>query len=223
MMGLRARSDEAKRRRRQTILTTADQLLRADGYDALTMNKLSQACGLAKGTLYLYFATREELLLALYTDLNAMWMDRFLLAERTSGKQDYNGICVRFFESFILDKLLFDLAARAAAMLEPHVPHAAWVAAKQTQGKVARRLGGIFCQKFGCEPAQAQRLAWAFLVALGGAQQRAINLKNRSGIPEDVQKLGDVMSCREVFLNMVLPLASVLKCRAWPGDHSQHD
>jgi hypothetical protein len=55
--------------------------------------------------------------------------------------------------------------------------------------------------------AQAQRLAWAFLAALSGAQQRAIEMQDNSVLPEDLQKLGQIMSCKDVFLNMVLPLA----------------
>ena len=74
MVHLRARSDDAKRERRQFILSTADQLLRRDGFDAFTMNKLAAAADLAKGTLYLYFATREELVLVIYTDLHDGWI-----------------------------------------------------------------------------------------------------------------------------------------------------
>ena len=60
-MGLtRAISDDAKRARRQFILTNADQLLRRDGFDAFTMKKLAVAADLAKGTLYLYFAPRRS-------------------------------------------------------------------------------------------------------------------------------------------------------------------
>ena len=202
----RARSDEAKRQRRLAILKKADQLLRADGFDAFTMQKLAKACGLAKGTLYLYFATREELVLSLYTDLNMAWMDRFLAGERKGGASDYGGVCTRFYTSFNTDELLVDLATRAASTLEPHVPQAAWIAAKQAQGKIARRLGGMFCQKFSCEPILAQRLAWAFLVAISGSQQRAIYVDGKDNIPEDLKKLSGIVSFREVFLNMVLPL-----------------
>ena len=80
MTGARARSPDAKRARRQSILTTAEQILRSGGFDAFTMNSLATTTGLAKGTLYLYFSSREELVLALYIHLNDDWVDRFLLA-----------------------------------------------------------------------------------------------------------------------------------------------
>ena len=207
MVQSRARSDDAKQARRQFILATADQLLRRGGFDAFTMNKLAVAADLAKGTIYLYFATREELVLALYTDLHNGWIDQFLDAEKQMPVPNYGDLCSRFYQSFAADPLLVDLAARATSGFEPHVPLAAWIAAKQVQTQSAKRLGGLFCLRLGCDPAQAQRLAWAFLAALSGAQQRAIDPSDSTEIPENLQKLAKTMSFRDVFLNMVLPLA----------------
>ena len=203
----RARSDDAKRARRRFIVTTANRLLRQEGFDAFTMNKLAAAADLAKGTLYLYFATREELVLALYTDLHDGWINRFIAAEKQMFTTDYAALCDRFYQSFVADALLVDLAARATSGLEPHVPLAAWVAAKQAQTQSAKRLGGMFCHRFEFGPAQAQRLAWAFLAGLRGAQQCAIYADGRADMPADLQKLSAVMTRHEVFLNMVLPLA----------------
>jgi AcrR family transcriptional regulator len=207
MTGARARSPNAKRARRHFILTTAEQILRSDGFDAFTMNSLATTTGLAKGTLYLYFSSREELVLALYIHLNDEWVDRFLLAEKANLPPDYAVLCDRFYQSFAADALLVDLAARATSGLEPYVAMPAKVTAKRAYARVARRVSGLFYQNFNCNPAQAQRLAWAFLAALSGAQQRAVEMHDNSVLPEDLQKLGRVMSCKDVFFNMVLPLA----------------
>jgi AcrR family transcriptional regulator len=207
MTGARARSPEAKRARRQSILKTAEQILRSDGFDAFTMNSLAKTTGLAKGTLYLYFSSREELVLALYIHLNDDWVDRFLLAEKAHLPPDYAALCTRFYQSFAADALLVDLAGRAASGLEPYVATPAKVSAKRAYARAARRISGMFYQNFDCDPAQAQRLAWAFLAALSGAQQRAIEMQDNSVLPEDLRKLGQIMSCKDVFLNMVLPLA----------------
>ena len=207
MTGARARSPDAKRARRQSILTTAEQILRSDGFDAFTMNSLANTTGLAKGTLYLYFSSREELVLALYIHLNDDWVDRFLLAEKAHLPPDYAALCTRFYQSFAADALLVDLAGRAASGLEPYVAMPAKVTAKRAYARAARRISGLFYQNFDCDPAQAQRLAWAFLAALSGAQQRAIEMQDSSVLPEDLRKLGQIMSCKDVFLNMVLPLA----------------
>ena len=210
MVQSRARSNDAKQARRQFILATAVQLLRREGFDAFTMNKLAAAADLAKGTLYLYFATREELVLALYTDLHDGWIDQFLDAEKQMPVPNYGDLCAQFYQSFAADPLLVDLAARATSGLEPYVPLAAWIAAKQAQMRSAKRLGGLFCHRLGCDPAQAQRLAWAFLAALSGAQQRAVNPVDSTEIPASLQKLSKITSFEDLFLNMVLPLAPSL-------------
>jgi AcrR family transcriptional regulator len=207
MTGARARSPDAKRARRHFILTTAEQILRDNGFDAFTMNSLATTTGLAKGTLYLYFSSREELVLALYIHLNDDWVDRFLQAEKANLPPDYAALCARFYQSFAADALLVDLAGRAAFGLEPYVATLTKVRAKQAYARVARRISGMFYQNFHCDPAQAQRLAWAFLAALSGAQHRAIEMQDNSVLPEDLRKLGQIMSCKDVFLNMVLPLA----------------
>jgi len=207
MTGARARSPDAKRARRHFILTTAEQILRSDGFDAFTMSSLANTTGLAKGTLYLYFSSREELVLALYIHLNDDWVDRFLRAEKAKLPPDYAALCARFYQSFAADALLVDLAGRTASGLEPYVATPVKVKAKRAYARAARRISGMFYQNFDCDPAQAQRLAWAFLAALSGAQQRAIEMQDNSVLPEDLQKLEQIMSCKDVFLNMVLPLA----------------
>ena len=207
MAGARARSPDAKRVRRHFILTTAEQILRDKGFDAFTMNSLANTAGLAKGTLYLYFRSREELVLTLYVKLNDDWVDRFLLAEKANLPPDYAALCASFYHSFAADALLVDLAARAASGLEPYVSTQAKVMATRAYARAARRISGLFFQNFDCDPAQAQRLTWAFLAALSGAQQRAFEMQDNRVLPDDLRKLGQIMSCKDVFLNVVLPLA----------------
>ncbi len=87
----RARNDEAKQSRRSAILATAWQLFQGMPYSAIAMAEVAERAGLAKGTLYLYFKTKEELFLALQEQQLADWfdeVDRALAADRadwTSG------------------------------------------------------------------------------------------------------------------------------------------
>ncbi|MEM6995585.1 MAG: TetR family transcriptional regulator [Myxococcota bacterium] len=60
----RARKDEDKAERRRSILETAVGLLQAQGFHEITMAEVARRAGLAKGTLYLYFKSKEELFLA---------------------------------------------------------------------------------------------------------------------------------------------------------------
>jgi AcrR family transcriptional regulator len=81
----RARNDEAKRSRRSAILDTAWQLFQGTPYSAVAMAEVAERTGLAKGTLYLYFKTKEELFLALQEQQLMGWfdeVDRALAADR---------------------------------------------------------------------------------------------------------------------------------------------
>jgi AcrR family transcriptional regulator len=61
----RARSADDKQQRREQILQAANRLAAGHSFASFSMAELAEVCGLAKGTLYLYFATKEELFLAL--------------------------------------------------------------------------------------------------------------------------------------------------------------
>lgn len=62
----RARSDEDKQERREAILATARSMYERDPtFGAFTMGALATEAELAKGTLYLYFRSKEELFLVL--------------------------------------------------------------------------------------------------------------------------------------------------------------
>ncbi|HEX2207089.1 MAG TPA: TetR family transcriptional regulator [Longimicrobium sp.] len=72
----RARSDEEKQERRAAIMATARMMYeREPSFAAFTMGALAAEAGLAKGTLYLYFRTKEELFLALLEDGFDGWFD----------------------------------------------------------------------------------------------------------------------------------------------------
>lgn len=74
-MGRRAVGDEEKRRRRTAILRVARAVLERRAFDAFTMAEVARKAGLAKGTIYLYFATKEEMFLALLEGLLLAWFD----------------------------------------------------------------------------------------------------------------------------------------------------
>lgn len=71
----RSISDEQKERRRGEILAAALRLLEQQPYDSITMSGVAAAAGVAKGTTYLYFATREALFLSLLGEHYANWFD----------------------------------------------------------------------------------------------------------------------------------------------------
>ncbi len=71
----RARRPEAKEARRREVLEAARRLCEQASPEALRMADLAERCGLAKGTPFLYFATKEAVLLALLREELSAWFD----------------------------------------------------------------------------------------------------------------------------------------------------
>jgi AcrR family transcriptional regulator len=55
--------------RTREILAAARRLMEQKGVDALTMDEIAQAAGVAKGTIYLYFQSKDELIQALLSQV----------------------------------------------------------------------------------------------------------------------------------------------------------
>jgi AcrR family transcriptional regulator len=73
----RARAVEQKAERREAILDAAERMLLQSGaYAAIRMDRIAHRLGLAKGTLYLYFDTKEALFLAVMHRAFAFFFDQ---------------------------------------------------------------------------------------------------------------------------------------------------
>lgn len=64
----RARSPEAKAKRRVQILQAAAAVLERDGLERCSLNAIAREAGVVKSNLYRYFESREEILLRLLLD-----------------------------------------------------------------------------------------------------------------------------------------------------------
>jgi AcrR family transcriptional regulator len=71
----RAMTEAQKEARRADILKVALHRFTLMPYEQLSMADTADAAGVAKGTLYLYFRSKEEMFLAIYTDQLKGWFD----------------------------------------------------------------------------------------------------------------------------------------------------
>jgi AcrR family transcriptional regulator len=79
---------EEKSQRRAAIVRAAEALLRRDPAGTFSVEALARRAGLAKGTVYLYFGTREEVMLALHEKQSHELFD---VVERALGEPDAGG------------------------------------------------------------------------------------------------------------------------------------
>ncbi len=62
-MGTQERKERERDERRNTIVDAAEAIILIKGFEGTTMEEIAEAAELSKGTLYLYFRSKEELFL----------------------------------------------------------------------------------------------------------------------------------------------------------------
>lgn len=63
-MGIKERKEREKEARREEIITAAEQIFFEKGLAATTMDEVAEKAELSKGTLYLYYKSKEDLYMA---------------------------------------------------------------------------------------------------------------------------------------------------------------
>ena len=133
----RAVAPEDKTARRAAIVRAAEELSSRGA--AFSMDQLARRAGVAKGTVYLYFGTREEVLLAVHEKQSHELFDvveRALAAAAPTGESVVRS-GLRYLRSH---PEFYPLAANCRSMLDTNVSTEAAFAFKD---RVARRLAAL--------------------------------------------------------------------------------
>ena len=205
----RARSEDEKFEREDTILAAAETLLRQSRYDAFTMQKVAKAAGLAKGTLYLYFKSRETLVLGVYERLFDRWIDQ--LASFKPKLTGIDALCQDFACHYADDRLFAQLAALAPMLLESKMELDVYIKNKRALAQRVKRLAGIICHYLEISPVESQKLVWRLLTIAAGASQitvQPVGIEN--DLPEDVKLFLSSVNFEIVFFNASVPLRAVI-------------
>jgi AcrR family transcriptional regulator len=116
----RARRDEDKQQRREHILKAARSLLERSPRLDTTIAEVAERAGVAKGTLFLYFATREALELAVLEHELEAWFDSL---DRELESDDKPWSVERLASALTASVLVRKLMARLLVRLEPALEH----------------------------------------------------------------------------------------------------
>ena len=200
----RARSSSQKLQRHVMIIDAAEALLRQSGLGAMTMQAVARAAGLAKGTSYLYFVSRETLVLAVFDRLFDRLIDDF--AATRPEWDNHEQLCRDFAACYARDPLFIQLAGFSTALLEPQLGVADFIAAKRAMARRVKRLAGIVCARLTIDAVAGQRLVWRLLTVAGGAAQMTAKSSYDAGnLPADVQAFADLADFQTVFMNAMMP------------------
>ncbi len=203
----RARSTAAKSKRKDTILASAEILLRKSGYETITMQAVAMEAGLAKGTLYLYFSSREILVLDLYGRLFDHWINQFAshLSEVTSVEE----FCRDFYCHYSSDHLFTELTGFAISSMESKLDREIYIKCKRAMASRVKKLAGTAYLRLGMNPILAQKFIWGLLTIASGAIQMSTQYSFASkDLPADVGVFISSASCETVFLNAAVPLCA---------------
>jgi len=209
----RAVTDSQKSERRSEILAAAEAHLRAVGLEGFSMEFLAQQLGLARGTLYRYFATREEVLLALYAVQRAAWADELIDAVRPGMSDEEFVQC--FLDRTRADPLLLKLRARLESVIEHNVPEARLIESKLLMQELVARVSGHVAVCLRLDEENARDLLMAFISLLLGASQMdtapALDIRK---LPAAIQKTLKSMSGERIFRNNAVLILEGVRRRA---------
>ena len=119
----RARSAAAKESRRTVILAAARAIHEQSAYDAIAVADVARRARLAKGTVFLYFPTKEALFLALFDALFDEWLEAVHAAVAgEAGAITSEQLAGTITGSLAERPALRRLLPLVAATIEPHAP-----------------------------------------------------------------------------------------------------
>lgn len=140
----RARKDEDKEARRRLLLDEARRILARTPYAQVRLAEVAEAAGVAKGTLFLYFPTKEALFLALLDEGLASWFAR--LEERLAeggGRWGAERVARAVTDTLRGEEVLERLLPLLNTVLEHNVERAQVEGFKRRLGEHLARAGAL--------------------------------------------------------------------------------
>lgn len=196
--------DEDKLERRREILDAAARLFLARPDGLASMDELALAAGVAKGTLYLYFPSKEEVLLALH-ERNVHGV--FDALDREVAAKGKSGFTLAHFSALarsqIIDNPIYlPLATQVISFIGRSIPVESVIRVHMSIGERVARSGAGLEQVFGLGAGDGARLlgySHAFVLGLWqmsgcgrivteNQEQMHPHLTSLSGAPEELQR-----------------------------------
>ena len=209
----RARSAEQKALRRQAVLDAAETYFHQVGYEAFSMAQLARNTGLAKGTLYLYFETREEIFLTLYEQSLIRWSQVFIgeLSDPITSKAYAQSL----YTTALADGVFLPLLIRLEHLIEHNVAIPRLIESKRIFIKQVDVLAKRSATALRLSAAQAIEIVKTMGVLLIGATQtdQSPSLDNEE-LPTDVQKLIASFSSEPLFIKNAVRIIEGIRAEA---------
>jgi len=212
-MNQRARSAEQKELRRQAVLEAAEAHFLEVGYEAFSMAQLARKAGLVKGTLYLYFKTREELFLTLYEQSLVRWSQVFMgcLSKTLTSKAYAQAL----YTTAVADGTFVPLLIRLEHVIEHNVEVDRLINSKRVFIDQVDAIAVPTSFSLNLGKAQAIEVVKTMGVLLIGATRtdQGPSLDGEE-LPEDVQELIATFSSEPLFIKNAVRIIEAIRAEA---------
>jgi AcrR family transcriptional regulator len=209
----RARSNEQKALRRQAVLTAAETYFLEVGFEAFSMAQLSKKTGLVKGTLYLYFKTREALFLTLYEQSLIRWSEVFI--SHLSGDMTSKAYAQMLYTTAMADGAFIPLLIRLEHVIEHNVAIASLIESKRVFQRQVAAIAAPTSTSLSLNAAQATEIVKTMGVLLIGATRsdQGPALDNEA-LPEDIQDLIGSFASEPLFVKNAVRIIEGVRAEA---------
>lgn len=127
----RAIHPEDKLRKRESILDAAQYLWATQTDRLSSMDALAQASGVAKGTLYLYFRSKEEVMLALHERDIEEFFGRMIERAQQAEPMQVEDLVQLVTNAVRHSSTFLPLSSVCMGLMERHIPHETTIAFKK--------------------------------------------------------------------------------------------
>jgi len=164
----RAVRAEDKLERRREILDAAERLFRSRPEALASMAELAAAAGVAKGTLYLYFPSKEEVLVGLHERHMAAFLDKLQAALDSKRPFTVEDLLALGRKEIIEQPVRLSLGSLVVGLTERAIPPQSALAFKMQLGQRLLAAGEALDARFGLCAGESTRLLNAsYALAVG--------------------------------------------------------
>ena len=187
----RAQTLEEKVAKGEFILQVAERIIRDEGLEALSMNRLVQETAFAKGTLYLYFTTLHEILASLFVQMLTSWHHR--LGESLTQARNYDEFCARYMRELTYDLLFLSMLVLERRDLETGLPDDTYAQVSLALQQVLGEQAEVFKETLDLTDQLASNLVWAFYTAALGTAQFPQSPNMRASVSFEVREFQEAL------------------------------
>jgi len=179
------------------------------------MAQLAKKTGVAKGTLYLYFQTREELFLTLYEHSLIRWSQVFIA--ELSGALTGQAYAQLLYQTALADGVFLPLLIRLVHVIEHNVAIPRLIESKRVFIQQVEIVAQRSATALRLSTAQASEVVKTMGVLLIGATQtdQSPSLDNEA-LPADVQHLIASFSSEPLFIKNAVRIIEGVRAEAPP-------